>query len=864
LDYPDYHPSASNLKELLETSAKIQADAVAIVHGDKQITYRQLNADANQLAFLLISKGIKPDDLVPVCLESGISLIVGLMGVIKAGAAYVPVDPDFPQDRIAYLLGDCGAKVVITAGTHRKKFNHSLAAEVIELDTGLTSAFAISNPAVVIAPENLAYVIYTSGTTGQPNGVMVAHNSVVNNLSWAKTYFNIGSKDKVLQKTTFCFDVSVWEIFWSLISGACLIIIGQEDYRDIKMLKQTIEMHQLSVVHFVPTMLELFLVELLPGECNCMRYVISSGEALTPFQANLFKKKLPIARLFNLYGPTETTIHSTYWEVPRLDGDIEKILIGKPINNTEILILNEKHEHLATGHIGEIYIDGAGVARGYLNKAPLTAERFILNPFNSDPNKRLFKTGDFGRYQPDGNIEYLGRIDEQVKVNGYRIELESIENNIKNSGLVKHAVVLANKNAKGFMQIVAYVKMEPNRKLYNLWDFLVTKLPGYMLPTTIHEVDEIPFTHNGKVDKQHLLEWHFTGGKASKSIAPQTQSEKIVYDIWKDLFDQELISVYDNFFDLGGNSIMALQLLSRIKKQTNIHLSFLLLNQYPTIESLAKLLARPKLIEIPNILISIKSGGDKPPLYLINAGGLVYGGFFNLSDELDPDQPVYGFQSNGFDKDGQQFKTIESIAATYVKSMINENANGPYCLAGYSLGGIIAFEMAKQLKSLGKKVKLLIMIDSLSRDPELIKTKYRLRTVLRMIGLNAYLFTQNPVRAVNYSAGVIRAAYKKIMKPYGDEPQILSEIPKDDNFDVFNLQVLAYQQYNLTPYDGNLAVLRAREITFYMDDFKYLGWKPFAKKIKSISLRGHHFSIFDNSNIKVFGGKLQTLADEGF
>jgi amino acid adenylation domain-containing protein len=845
------------LKALLEKGFANYAENTALVFNDIRITYGEVNARANKLAATLIAKGILPEDMVPVCLDSGVDLIIGLLGILKSGGAYIPVDPEFPKDRVNYILEDSRPKIVITSQAYAEKMMLHPTTQIIKLDTDADAINTMpdQNPIVALSPKNLAYVIYTSGTTGIPNGVMVENHSVVNNLLWSKKYLKTTSLEVILQKTTFCFDVSVWEIFWPLITGATMVLLAKGENRDIQRLKDVIEQQQVTSIHFVPTMLELFLLAVKPGECSSLKQIIASGEALTPFQANLVKNKL-----------SEATIHATYWQAPLNQGKIEKVLIGKPVDNTEILILDEDRNQQHRDRIGEIYIGGVGVARGYLNRPSLTAERFVENHYNVDDNNRLFKTGDFGRYLQDGNIEYLGRIDGQVKINGYRIELGSVENTIKNSGAVEHAVILTRKNERGFMQIVAYVTLKPNHVVQDVWDYMVTKLPGYMLPTSIRQVDNIPFNFNGKVDTDKLFNNLSMIDSNNHPVAPKTPLEETVFVIWKTLFERDDISIYDNFFDLGGNSVMAVKMLSMLKRDTNKHVSFLLLNQFPTIEPLAKLLAKPNILEIPNILIPIKPGGRKTPIYLINGGGLVADGFFNLSDELDEDQPVFGFQSNGYNNNGTPFKTIEDIASFYIKNLLSENAYGPYCLAGYSLGGIIAFEMAKQLKALGKEVKLLAMIDSLARDPELIKLKYTARDIFRVMALNIYLLKYGPVRAFNYTAGIVKAGIKAISRRFNrsamQEPTP-TEVDAED-FDVFFLQILAYQKYNITPYDGNIVAFRASDITFYMEDFKYLGWRPYAKKIKSISIKGHHFSIFDNSNIREFGRKLQAALDRGF
>jgi amino acid adenylation domain-containing protein len=858
--------SELTIVDLLEKSAIENESNIALILNDKTFTYKELNARSNKIANFLVNKGVKPETLVPICLNSGLELITGIMGIIKAGGAYVPIDPDYPEYRINYILNDCGGSFVITTKAFSSKLAKLSAAEIIELDSDLISSSDASelNPNIDIKPTNLAYTMYTSGTTGVPNGVMIEHHSVVNNLNWAKNYFRIGVKDIILQKTNFCFDVSVWEIFWPLIVGAKLVIINKEDYKEIDRLKSTIELQKVSAIHFVPTMLELFLLSIAPGDCNSLKRVISSGEALTPFQVNLLKNKIPEAELFNLYGPTETTIHSSYWQIPGTI-KVEGVPIGKPVDNTEILILNEQYEIQPEGNTGEIYIGGKGVARGYLNKKEFTASRFILNPFNSDKNDRLFKTGDLGRYLNDGNIEYLGRIDDQVKINGYRVELESVEANIKNSGIVNHAVVLTKKNALGATQITAYVILKPSTSIQDLWDYLVSKLPAYMLPTSIKEVKNIPFTHNGKVDKALLLKDGVN--KQVKNITPRTELESTIMAIWSAVFGTGEISINDNFFEIGGNSIMAVKMLSLLKKETGKHVSFLLLYQFPTVESLAKLVDKQNAFKTPEVLVAIRPHGNKPPVYLVNGGGVVAEGFINLGHVLDEEQPVYSFQSNGYDSNGRLLSNIEDIASYYVKSILSNDEAGPYSIAGYSLGGIIAFEIARQLKAMGKEVRLLIMIDGLTRDPEIIKTKHSALSILRLIGLNIYLLRYGFSSALKYSWGIMSAVYRNIKTTYTRAPKTVLETQepdKDHNFDVFSLHILAYKKYNLQAYDGNIVVFRAKRITFYTDDFKYLGWRPYAKKVKSISIKGHHYSIFDEVNIKGFGEKLQSVLDSGF
>ncbi|HYC29575.1 MAG TPA: amino acid adenylation domain-containing protein, partial [Chitinophagaceae bacterium] len=372
-----------------------------------------------------------------------------------AGAAYVPIDPEYPQERISYMLHDTGIKVVLSSAACADRIAVK-EIDIIELDTHwlLISNEPVTRPAVELAPSHLAYVIYTSGSTGRPKGVMNEHRGVVNGLCWAQGHFKLTNEDVVLQKTTFCFDVSVWELLWPLMAGAKLVLAEPDGQKDSGYLRSVIEKEGITLIDFVPSMLEVFLQDLSAGACSSLRHVLASGEALKPWQAALFRKKLPSAALYNLYGPTETAVDVTCWDVPA--ENIDKVVIGKPIANTSIYILNSSDQLVPAGGIGEICIGGIQVARGYLNQAALTAEKFISDPFSNKPGARLYRTGDLGRWLKDGNIEYLGRIDNQVKIRGYRIELGEVEAALLQTRLVQQAVVIA-KEASGSNRLIGYV-----------------------------------------------------------------------------------------------------------------------------------------------------------------------------------------------------------------------------------------------------------------------------------------------------------------------------------------------------------------------------------------------------------------------
>ncbi|QEC77033.1 non-ribosomal peptide synthetase [Mucilaginibacter ginsenosidivorax] len=865
----------NSIIEALNDCFELYSNNVALVFNGEYVTFAVLNRRANKLAHLLIDRGVKPNDLIPVCLNQGIELIVAILGVLKSGGAYVPIDPDYPAAQINYIFKDCQPRLILTTTECQHLLQGTANASQILVDQLDGIDYSENNPNINIAGESRAYVMYTSGTTGNPNGVIIEHRSLVNNLMWAHRYFKLHESDVVLQKTTFCFDVSVWEILWPLLSGARLIIINKDDYRDSEKLKATIKLFRVTTIHFIPAMLEFFLLDCKTDEYREINTIICSGEALSTYQVVLLKNKLPNVNLYNLYGPTETTIHSTFWQVPDGFGTSDKVLIGSAIDNTSLYLLDEQGMQQAPGGIGELYIGGIGVARGYLNKPELTSSRFIVNSFNNEKPGRLFKTGDFGRQLPDGNIEYLGRIDDQVKIAGNRIELESIEAVLKTSGLAKHAVAAVKKTSAGSLNIIAFVVLNKGVSVADIWDYLLTKLPGYMLPASIKAVTQIPFTSNGKINKHLLVNPELPGDQGHQIIEPSNELENAIFVFWKSLFETEDISVLDNFFDLGGNSLLAVKLLSFLRRYTQRHINYITLHHYPTISSLADFLSKPGAVQKSNTLIPLKAGGNLPPLYLVNGGDQAGDGFFALAAALDPDQPVYGFESNGFNNKGHKFESIEEVATHYVNSILKDNPYGPYAVAGYSLGGVFAFEMARQLKALGKEVKLLAIIDSLTRDPALIKTQYSFYTVLRLMAFNIRMLGNGLKPALNYSKLVLKAALAKIKSRNGEtvksdaDNSSSAELggssePGPFELSVFDLSVSLYIKYVIDKYDGGLVVFKAKQKTFYMDDFKYLGWKPHAKKIKAISIDGHHLTLFDEPQVAAFGKRLQQELNAGF
>jgi D-alanine--poly(phosphoribitol) ligase subunit 1 len=509
-------PDRATIHQLFEEQAERRATDVAVICEDARqpaaslsVTYQELNRQANQLAHLLRDSGACPDQVVAIAADRSLSMIVGIMAILKAGAAYLPIALDNPAERTQYMLSDSGARILLLQhdGRERPRFD----GQVIYLDSPETCEGNAGSPRTVSKARDLAYIIYTSGSTGRPKGVMVEHRSVVNRLNWMQRTYPLVKEDVILQKTPFYFDVSVWELFWWALYGARVCLLRPGGERNPLAIVEAIEKHRVSVMHFVPSMLNVFLEYLAgrrPAESSrveSVRRVFASGEALTPSHIKKFNESLfghTSAVLTNLYGPTETTVDVTYFDCPK-GADLDKVPIGKPIDNTKAFILRDGNL-LDVGDVGELHISGVGVARGYVSNRALTDERFLSNPFL--PGERMYNTGDLARWLPDGNIEYLGRKDHQIKIRGFRIELGEIESNIRDFPGIDDCVVVSRKYAESVVLIIAYFVVNTAIAVDDLKKHLRERLPGYMVPNHFVEIDEIPLSSTGKADRNALPE----------------------------------------------------------------------------------------------------------------------------------------------------------------------------------------------------------------------------------------------------------------------------------------------------------------------------------------------------------------------
>ncbi|WP_419178841.1 amino acid adenylation domain-containing protein [Pseudomonas brassicacearum] len=597
------YPQGLTLHGLFEARVETCPDAIAVVSDEEQLSYAQLNRRANQIAHRLIALGIRPDDRVAICVERGVDMVAGLLGILKSGAAYVPLDPDYPLERLAYMLENSAPTVVLTQRALQASLP-STAARVMLLDAADEEGFSAQptdNPSVDgLHANHLAYVIYTSGSTGLPKGVMNEHGGVVNRLLWMQDEYGLSAADAVLQKTPFSFDVSVWEFFWPLFSGARLVMARPGGHRDPAYLRDVIQAQGITTLHFVPSMLDVFLAHGEASECEGLVRVMCSGEALPGHLVRRFKAQLPQTGLYNLYGPTEAAVDVTAWDCAGADTP-DSTPIGKPIANTRIYLLDAHRQPVPMGVAGEIYIGGVQVARGYLHRPELTAERFLKDPFNSAPNARMYRTGDLGRYLPDGNIDYLGRNDDQVKIRGFRIELGEIEARLAQHDAVKEAVVLAREEEPGEKRLVAYFtahSADETADIETLRAHLQGQLPEFMVPSAYVRLDVLPLTPNGKLDRKALPAPDLASVITREYEAPQGTVETTLAQLWAELLQVERVGRHDHFFELGGHSLLAVTLIERMR-QAGLSADVRVLFGQPTLAALAAAVGSATEIVVP-------------------------------------------------------------------------------------------------------------------------------------------------------------------------------------------------------------------------------------------------------------------------
>jgi amino acid adenylation domain-containing protein len=705
------YPKDKCIHHLFEAQVEQTPNNVAVVFEDKQLTYRELNAKANQIAHYLQTLGIKQEVLVGICVERSIEMVIGLLGILKAGNAYLPLDQAYPKARLAFMLEDSQVSVLLTQSSLKEGLPETTARVVcLDVEVETLSQFAEENIRSEVGPANLAYVIYTSGSTGQPKGVLIAHQGLCNLAQAQVQTFNLQSDSRILQFASLSFDASIWEIVMGLCSGARICLANSNSLLPGPSLIQLLHKQAITHLTLPPTALAVLPTEKLLD----LQYIIVAGEACSPDLIAQWSKN---RHFFNAYGPSEATVCAT---IAECTDNQQKPPIGRPIANTQIYILDQYLQPVPIGVPGELHIGGTGLARGYLNHPDLTAEKFIKNPFSDDPNARIYKTGDLARYLPDGNIEYLGRIDNQVKIRGFRIELGEIEAALGQHPVVKENVVIVHETAQTDKLLVAYLVLHQGQRIENtdIRGFLMSLLPDYMIPSAFVRLEAMPLTPNGKIDRHALLKESVESLSLSEKtfVAPREALELQLARIWEEVLDVYPVGVQDDFFELGGHSLLAVRLMAEIQQQFGKNISLATLFQGATIEQLAKIIRQRSQAWSP--LVAIQPHGSKPPFFCMpgSGGNVIY--FHQLAHHLGTEQPFYALQARGLDGESAPFTCVEDIAEYYLEAIRTVQPQGPYLLGGHSFGALVAFEMAQQLHRQGQNVARLAVLDLPALRPD--------------------------------------------------------------------------------------------------------------------------------------------------
>jgi amino acid adenylation domain-containing protein len=712
-------PVDSRIDQLFEAQASYAPDQVAVCFEDEQLTYGALNARANRLAHYLQRLGVKPEELVALCLDRSTEMLTGMLGTLKAGGAYVPLDPTLPAERLSFIIEDSRARVLITKRGIGDRLSNHLRDRVVYLDSdgGILALESAENPTSDARADNLLYVMYTSGSTGRPKGVAIEHRQLVNYVSGIQKRLALPREVNYATVSSFATDLGNTAIFPALCGGGTLHIISQERASDSVALADYFRTRRVDCLKIVPSHMLALLEGSEPVALMPQQRLIFGGEACSWELALRMDALSEERRVLNHYGPTETTVGALTYPIERSASDVGtgSVPLGRPIVNSHVYSLDNQLQPVPIWAAGELYIAGAGLARGYINRPDLTAEKFIPHPYSAEPGARMYKTGDLGRFCAGGEVEFLGRVDHQVKVRGNRIEPGEIEAVLKQRAEIESAVVILREDAPGDKRLVAYLVARRGREINtkDLWPALRERLPEHMIPAAFVVLKKLPVTPTGKIDREALPRPTQTRSESEKSfVAPRDEMEGKLAQIWQSTLGLQSIGVRDNFFQLGGHSLLAVRLLALIEESFGCRLPLATFFQGATIEQLAEALRRESQVQLPAALAPIQTGNAKTPFFCVHPASGLVSSYALLAKYLGPDQPFYGLRARGVDGEAEPHTQIEMMAAEYIAAIRVVQPKGPYLLGGWSLGGVIAHEMARQLQEQGEQIALLVLIDA--------------------------------------------------------------------------------------------------------------------------------------------------------
>ena len=844
---------------LIAEQAERTPHAPAVALEGRVWTYRHLDRRANRLAHRLRALGVGPDTRVAVCVERTPALLAATLGVLKAGGAYLPLDPGYPVDRLAFMVEDAGVAAVVTEPGSRARLPAHRGVEVLLADAedGDTRP-----PDDSTAGQHLAYVIYTSGSTGRPKGVQVTHAALANFLQSMRERPGLTRDDVVLALTTLSFDIAALELYLPLIVGGRVELAGRAAARDGRLLRDALAVSGATVMQATPATWRMLLAAGWTG--NPRLTALCGGEPLSTELARELKART--RALWNMYGPTETTVWSTVHPVAGVDGPIP---IGRPIANTTLHILDAERRPGPVGGEGELYIGGAGVARGYLGRPDLTAERFIDDPFSARTGARLYRTGDLARYRSDGTVECLGRVDRQVKIRGFRVEPAEIESVLLGQPGVREAAVVAHDDARGIRRLVAYVVRDPSRPSSPtaLRDALGASLPAHMVPSRVVTMQAFPLTPNGKLDVRALpppgeaeLE------AATEPVGPRDEVEQRLARVWAGVLGREPAGIRQDFFDAGGDSLLAAGLFVEIEQAFGRNLPLATLLDAPTIETLAAVLRDREGAASWSPLVALQPAGSLRPFFCVHGVGGNVLNYRGLSRHLGADQPFYGLQARGLDGAEAPLTRIEDMAALYLRALRAVQPQGPYFLGGASFGGNVAVEMARRLAGEGEEVRLVALFDTYPTGfrRHLPASESRAQGLAARLRVHAGVLVRGPDRAV-YSWKRLRRAYRRTLyrswqAAFAAFRSLGRPLPAALR-DVQKANYKALRDYAPPPYRGPVTLFSA---TGEPDEFrreKQAGWAVLAEAVHVQEVPGDHITMVEEPHVRTLAARLAARLD---
>ena len=862
-------PANKCVHELFDEQVRRTPEAIAVAFDDEQLTYAELDRRANRLANYLRTLGVGPDTLVGVHMERSAKLIVALLGIVKAGGAYLPLDLAYPKERMEFMLADAKAPVLLTEKSLLDDSPKTEAKTVcVDDERELINSFSDIAPENVNLPDDLIYVIYTSGSTGTPKGVAVPH-AAVNRLVFNTNYVEITPEDRMAQVSNASFDAATFEIWGALLHGAQLIGIPRDVTLSPGRFAQALRRQQISMM-FLTTALFNQIARDVPDAFATMRQLMVGGEALDVGCVKEIVRHGPPERLLNGYGPTESTTFAATYLIESVAADATTIPIGRAISNTQTYILDTNLNPVPVGVSGDLYLGGDGLAREYLNRPELTKEKFIANPWKA--GERLYKTGDVARYRPDGNIEFIGRKDHQVKIRGFRIELGEIEAALAEHPFVAECVVNVLEGEYGDKRLVAYFvsTLMDQAHAGDLRDFMRHKLPEYMLPTAFVRLESLPLSPNGKIDRRALPVPETTETAATSNyVPPRDELELKLSKIWEKVLPVRPIGVNDNFFDLGGHSLLAVRMFSLIEKSLERNLPLATLFQAPTISALAEVMRGDSWPATWSSLVVINGGGTQRPFFCIHAAGGNVLEYYDLARHLGPDQPFYGLQAKGLDGKEEPHTSIREMAAHYIKEMRDVQPEGPYFIGGRSSGGTIAFEMACQLKAAGEEVALLALLDTypagyfkllpqasgfrtrMQRQAERVRAHLANLGEIGFADKLAYIASKLRYAPAKIKHKAYRRAYKLYRRIGRPLPPVLKNIEE--------LNFMAAREYLPQVYSGRATLFSATDLTasFDVED----GWRQLVDELEVHKIPGNHMDMIKEPHVQVLADKLRLCLD---